>query len=327
MADLPPNVWDSRAPYATFLEYHKSLNRFLRVTRASYAIAEDVATRLRDDQPVEALQPAAIGEPRNSPAHHDFKHLRKSYCNTVGDFRNFIPDEERALHNAVAISAISVFESFSFCWIANMLLDCAATDRLDQVTKWQALARGMLEGRTPNGTLHDLLGRFPGAQERLSSVPPVKHDPATRKAVVEVSRFEQGALIYSELWRRIRNCLVHRHGRVDEAFVSKNRLAWARLREDIRGVPPLVPNSAIDLSPGLLAACLTVHDQLAKAMRDWLRHYSEERRGHVFAPGPYRGALKPEEMPPIPPLVLTEEEPALVFLRDHSDRGDQRRQA
>jgi hypothetical protein len=154
-------------------------------------------------------------------------------------------------------------------------------------------------------------------------MPPVKRDARTKEVVDELSRFEPNALIHGDLWRSIRNCLVHRHGLVDEDFIAGNQWAWERLRRDVRGVPPLVPNSLIALTPGLLSACLTVHDQLAKAMRNWLMDFSGEQRGHLSAPGPYRGAFKPDAVPPTPPLVLPGEQALLDRLR----RGGSGRQA
>lgn len=304
------NVWNVRAPYARYLEMHKQLNKDHQLRQITL---DRMKTELRnfplEQQVTEGMLNSLYGR-----SHRIAVRRYGQQAQTVKDMLN---DLERQYHesNKDTLQEIStLFEQFAICWCANMLLatlenkQSLSEDQKDLVVP---IAR---DGTTPrpkeqasggyqNG-ISQIVGAFSQFYQTLASVPRRKTNPKTRQPEATVSNEERGALRMVGFWKVVRNQIVHKNSVVDRGFIRRWSTIWDLLRSDLHGIPPLLVDASIPLRPAHVAASFTTHDLLAKGMRDVLVRYSNERRGHVFSPGPFRGAMDPEEMPDTLPALF-----------------------
>jgi hypothetical protein len=306
-------VWNSRAPYASFLEYHEHLNNHYRTTSLAYSHIREIISKL----PQERLLIEALAH--LNAKQRDKQAIQKiaATCERVGDLEEKLRYQYEILDQSLLVQISSLFEAFSICWSCNMLL--ATLENGDQLTYEQSeLVHWVAKkGRTPPprqiavnngpwiGGLTQIINAFPSFRSQLEGTSRRIKDPRTKRAEVSPCNPDVGALRVIEFWQDFRNLVVHSRRIVTREFHKKHSHVWGLLRSDLQHVPRLMIGYPVPLNAALVTASFTTHQVLAKAMRDMLIKYSKEKRGHVFSPGPFRGALRPHEMPPIPPLRLT----------------------
>ena len=147
------------------------------------------------------------------------------------------------------------------------------------------------------GGLSQIINSFPDESLKLEKTPRRIKEPNTDLKEKEPSDRNQSALRVVEFWQDFRNQVVHSDRQASVVFVNKHREVWDLLRSDLRGIPPLKKDLPIPLNTTLVTASFSTHGVLARKMRDILIAFSKEKRGHVFAPGAFKGKLKPEQMP------------------------------
>ena len=311
-------IWDSRAPYATFLEKHERINQSYRLTRIAYRLMEATCAGLPPDSSLtDVLVPLLAGRGNKQD-------IRK-YESRSPHIKNVLDDLTRQytlVDETVMLRNTSLFEAYSLSWCCNMLL--ATLENNYDLSREQkeitvcVVQKGRLpfprrvsgkNGRFYANGLSQIIHAFPKVRNRLTITPRRKKHPQTQRKEPPAYN-EVNALEVIEFWQDVRNLVIHNERIVTDGFVKKRSAIWDVLRSDLSYVPPIRVNHPLPLNTPLIAASLTTHALLAREMRDVLIQYSRERRGHVFAPGPFRGALSKEEMPSrIPSLILPEDRP------------------
>lgn len=292
-------IWNSRAPYATFLPKHKRINRFYRVTRLAYRLAGHACSTLSPDDSV--INATALFN--NQRGKKDIKKLAL-VSERVSDLLYDLQSQYEVLDEYILIMNSSLFEAFTFCWYTNMLL--ATLENNKTLNKEQLnLVKCVGTGRFPQLSLRQVIDAFPNVLKEVEKVPRKLKDPKTRKEETLSRGSNYGALKVVLFWRNFRNLVVHSNRLVTEKFYNDNNDVWEVLRSDFRGIPLLRKNQPVPLDVVLVTASFTSHQVLAQKMRDVLIDFSSQRRGHVKAPGPFEGKLAPSDMPPsIPPIWL-----------------------
>ena len=309
-------IWDSRAPYATYLRSHQHLNGFFRVTRCAYALGRDAANGRSADEPVERLMPDRPRRRRDGPS-FDFAALKRCDCHTIGAFASRFDELEDTLHRSILVMEVSLFESYVVCWAANMLLTAAETGHLGQIPSLGAIVDRLLDkGRLPEaGGVVALLQSFPDAKRRLRTEAPRKLDEEMTR-VRPLPRKGGDVLTLMEAWRILRNHVVHGDAPVTAALARNLAPIWDELHDrNYDGLPRLTVGTRLCLTPNLAVAALSVFGVFARVLWTHLLKYSAEKRGHANAPGPFLGPRRPEDMPSDPPLLLPGEERLVTQIR------------
>jgi hypothetical protein len=294
-------LWDTRAPYAFFLRKFESINRFYRATRIAYAITahscETSSTGTGDLTTFLTEHAGPKGDRRDIS-----KYAR--YVQSVEQLNDDLNNHAAELNRITIVRLCSLFEEYTLCWVCNMLLAILESEKVKQLSDKQIRLAEDVAGRCrlPQGGVPAAIRVFGDAKVTLSSTARRRTHPQTGQAE-EAAKLDASAEDVVEFWRQCRNILVHSDSQLSKEFVRRHTPVWDTLREDLRGVPALRRGAAIPLPPVLVTAAFTNHQRLALAMRDVLISFSGEKRGHVYAPGPFRGPLPPDKMPEaLPPL-------------------------
>jgi hypothetical protein len=296
-----PTLWQTRAPYAKFLEEFELLNKFYSGSRLSYALTRSSVASL----PASARTEESIGAILGGAAKRD----AKKYARQVPDVCDLLRElqlYEMDLDEAVLVRLSSLFEAFTLCWACNMFLAIleAEGELSDEQTK--LVDRIVGKGRAPFGGLTPVVQVFPDMKAVLGQAPRRMRDPRTGRLHEGQLTADVGALQAVDFWRNFRNLVVHGGRYVTGEFIRNHGHVWNVLRQDLYRIPPIRVGQPVPLSVTLITASFTNHQILAKAMRDSLIQVSGAKRGHVFAPGPFRGRVPPHEMPSVLPPLRTD---------------------
>ena len=104
-----PTIWNSRAPYASFLKKHELLNKYHRVTRISYSTLESSCHNLPHDDLITTHLPSLLA---CSTHKKDVKKLAL-FSERVGDVCNDLVYQYDVLEESVLVKISSLFESLS----------------------------------------------------------------------------------------------------------------------------------------------------------------------------------------------------------------------
>jgi hypothetical protein len=306
------NVWNVRAPYARYLELHKQLNNDYQLRQITLDRMKAELRKLpREQQVSQDMLKSLHGRPHRVAV--------RRYVQSARTVMDMLQDIERQYHESnkdTVQEVAALFEQFAVCWCCNMLLATLEVKHLltpDQEALIVPIAK---DGTTPRaralpngryeGGIRQIIAAFPEGRARLERVPRRKTNPQTRRPELPSSDWERGALRVVAFWKAVRDQIAHKAGTVDNRFLASWSRVWELLTQDLHGISSLKLHEEIPLRPCHVSASFTTHDLLAKGMRDVLIDYSKGLRGHVFSPGAFRGALKPEEMPASLPELITD---------------------
>jgi hypothetical protein len=310
---ISPIIWDSRAPYASFLKKHERLNKYYRITRVAYDRLEK--TCLDIDDPDSSLDILESDIARQETL-RDLKKLQK-VTKRIGDLESELKHQKDAFEESILVKISSLFEAFVKCWGCNMLL--AEIDQNASLSNDQeSLLIDLIEkGRIPSTTkdrgwktgISQIIDAFPSVVSSLEMAPRMCFNYATGKEVKVASSKDEGALRIVNFWQAFRNQVVHSDRIADRQFRQRNLPTWEILKSDLnhtvdRFCFDLEENKEIPLNEMMVTLSFATHASLAKTMQSELIEYSNDKRGHAFAPNPYRGRVPPEEMPSILPGLL-----------------------
>lgn len=310
-----PAIWPTRAPYAYFLEKHQHLNRSYRVTRIAYRLSEGICSKFSSGALIDEVIVPLLAFPEKKQDISKYV----LYAPQVGDMVADLKSQYELLDQIIMMRNSTLFEALMLSWCCNMFLATLENgQRLipEQLDLVECVAR---KGRIPfprknegknrtffvNGVTQ-IIDAFPGVKEELEEAPRRKKNPQTQKEETPPHHLDANALRIVEFWQDVRNLVVHNEGIVNPMFFRKQNHLWEILRSDLSFVPELREDAPIPLNGAMVTASLTTHALLAKKLRDILIRFSKERRGHVFAPGPFRGIVPQNQMPKsLPPLYMS----------------------
>ncbi len=267
----PPWIWDSAAPLPIFYQAHRDNNRMYWGARLSLKLASRELIHLAPrDETWKGIKDET--ESYNGRRGFDPQHLER-------DKKTL----RRLLAQAAIVKEASDFELFLGCWVWNMLLEMVGKKNQRPTTKHERLfSRIVDQHKMP--TRDEVLRAFPQAKEALNqaarrkSAPWLKDDQGTESS--------PSAWDVTEMWQEVRNRLVHKNGIVDKEFInSQYHKTWIAVCADKKGTAPLLLDSPFPLEQRHVEICFTNYDVAASALKKLLVTYSEERRGHIDAPG------------------------------------------
>jgi len=328
----PDGVWDSRAPFHDFFWGQLRIQR----DHNMIALAEaGVRRRLRDVPVTRASFRKLFDAKQDSEAGLAWGRYDRSYeaARRAGKVRPSLADIARdmrsALHRVRETSIIAyagLFELFVQCWALNVLLarlETGARRALTNAEEEMAMLLSPLHNKGRLPTWPDIVRAFPEVQAGLGALPHVFTDLKTGAPVVVPTEPELNCLRTLIFWRRFRNMVIHADGHVSEAFVAREGAFYERMCRPFVGVGRLAAGRRVKMWDALVMAVGTTHYRAAVWMRDWLIRMSDERRGHLDAPAPFKreGVYLDSYVPGPALLVDGDHEPSFVWAEKKRNRG------
>lgn len=326
----PPYIWDTRAPFSTFIHCHKVEAQQYWVNILSLNLLRlqgEQQQRESEDARVLFKQFGMFWELyRKSYGKVSVKKEAEYITPTASNLLQNLKQVESHLTEFAIVSHFGAFEQFMNCWAINMLLT-----KIEQAEKkghniyWSNELEKLYQGYYPNGkvpTIANILRAFPEAEYDLKRLPHPYLNPETKEELSEVLKPNVNAYKAITFWREWRNLFVHYQGVIQKGFYDKHISFWESLRSDYNTLPKLRLNERIKLDFPIYRTYTATIYKSAHALRDILCNESNERRGHVLAPGKQapKGKMDSEFFPKIKPPLLMEGDhlPSFFHKNQHS---------
>jgi len=308
----PSGMWDSRAPFHTYLFHHRNRLR-------TYGALTLGIQRLRVEAEATPAEPLSRKFFRVKQGGHlsdkAWRLYTKSFATTPnGDperptLQQVFDDLANCFWATTAWSVVDyagLFEVFGLSWLLNYLLarlesGAALTrDELRLASQISPLRKRLVLPPFPT-----IVSAIPMLEDGLKALPHVRTDPRTSQEVSTPITETLNALRTLEFWRDYRNLFVHHAGMVSLRFAGKHRAFVEDLRSLMPEIPSLAVGQRIQLRDDSFRAMSSVHYRAAQWMNEQLVALSGGRRGHPFAPSPVP-ALPWTNVPPKAPSLLVE---------------------
>jgi len=293
LASPPHWLWDSAAPYFTYLDAHRLNNIFYWGCRLG---VQSAAEQMKGE---------------NFPwrfTQYETQHYPWSEEKTLG------PDKAAillALAQAAIVREGSNFDMFLACWMWNMML--ALRENGNTPTDKQSVVFDQIVKKKRVPTRGQMLAAFEEAPAHLMSASRRERSPRPRfrYKIPEASSWDA-----ITLWHNVRHRIMHMDGLVDRSFLADTDLVrtWERLCADKGIASRLIEGQTFPLEARHVTACFTNYKVAAKALRDLLITFSGQKRGHIDAPGPFldRKGLPPGTVVDVPCLSLRTKKKAIL---------------
>lgn len=328
----PAGVWDSRAPFHTYLPLHREhLRTYTVLTQSIQKIRAECAQR-----PSERLSRAFFAAKKGGQLSDKmwYTYVRSRHVAdatpprppTLEQVRNDLGTAFWRLTAWAIISYSAMFETYVQCWFLNYALSKLEGGTL--LTPGEASTTRRL---SPLGeriilpSFSRIVRTVAPLNSGLRSLAHIRTDPGTGKEVTAPVSERLNALRTIEFWRDYRNLLVHSSGMTSRRFFDRENEFVEELRSLMPEVPPLTVGHLIRLRDDSFRAMTSVHYNAAVWMNDELTKLSGGRRGHPFAPSqppPDPWTDVPVSAPPL--LVDGDHEPSLRWTKDVQFRTEVR---
>ena len=307
MVVRPSGIWDSRAPFHTFMKINKADSRAYEITRLCIE-------RVTSDLPVAREAGKTLEEfivPKTDIARRAWRNYAKAQLRrnregviqkpAYGHMKHDLIMSNEILKFSTLVRSITLFESYLNCWLLNYLLcklelDQALTESERKFAHLTSPVHG--SGTPPNinmilrePVITNVLGDKAGETEFAGKV---GHD-------------KYSLLDHAFFWIHYRNCLVHNGGLCTPRTFNRHKEFWSDCMSEFARdrFEERVP---LTLSFELLHRCRFNIYQSAGRLEHSLKEKSRERRGHPWAPSPF-----PSGDDAIPPP----DAPAMLIEGDH----------
>ena len=306
MVVRPSGIWNSRAPFHTFLQINKANSRAYELTRMCLE-------RIKQEMPVAREGGETLEEflgKTNDISRRAWKNYAKAINkrNREGQIQN--PAYGHTKHDLIMcdeilkfstfVRSMTLFESYVNCWLLNYLL-C-------KLELGEALNRSEGEFARQSSPVHGL-GTPPNITKILTSVTLVEstlgdifdNRPSTGNPEPSDRTNENANLsLFDEMffWVQYRNCIIHNGGLCTPRLFNKYQHLWLGCMSEFTRdrFEERVP---LTLSIELLHRCRLNIYHAAIALEDSLKTMSRGRRGHSWAPGerPQEEIAPPKDAP------------------------------
>lgn len=324
----PSGVWDTRAPFNTFLRHHNhindvfhSLNLVIGWTSLQVHLA-GAEMPARQFLVVKRLPKVhALSFPSYQTTLTSGPEKRTP---TAADIRRSMQRALPSITHQALVSLSATFETFCQCWALNMLLSS-----LERSIPWTGAQRTLAKRCWPIGdnrhfpSMHDIVRAFPVLRDELSALPHIFKHPTTKAPVIAPLTPRLSSYAAVLFWRDWRNVLVHGGGMVSEHFANKHRAFLHEARQTFP-IGDMVVGQVLPLKHASFRAAATVHYRAAHRLREVLADYSQSRRGHLAAPGPR--IESGDYVAPKPMLIEGDHELSYRWTADPRTRTDLRNQ-
>jgi hypothetical protein len=310
----PSGVWDSRAPFHTYLSFHR---RILR----SYNVLCLAVERLKRDakDPTVAAQSGRTwlrAKDGSFQAGLSWQNYRRTFPRLdaatrpspkAAEIVGHLEEAFDGLKEQALVAFASTFETFPQTWALNTLLA-----KLEQGVGWGRTERRLAESfSVEHNTGEDLpslpriLQAMPEIEEGLRNVPAfVTSDESNSEQAAPLTS-EFNALKAIRCWRALRNLLVHRGGILNGRFLRRHGDFFEALQTHYPYMPTLQVGGRMPFFDAVVRSVGIVHYRAALWMSDRLEAVSGGGRGHPFAPSPKpQTFLFKGKVPPAPPLLV-----------------------
>jgi len=313
----PSGVWDTRSPLIKFNQNNHYINQIYYSSILSFT---KVQVECSDFDENTLASTFFCHRKKSNLARNVWSAFKKSFPSDIKGNRNppIISDVQRisylSVHAVTEYALIkygALFESYAQCWALNYLLSRLENGFL--LTKKESDLVQMFSPRNKRNNFipgwRHIYKSIPIIYDLLSDEPHIKTNPFTKKEVNEPINSKTNAFTVINLWRDWRNSIVHQSGMINERFYNKNKQVWTDMQKLFPKNIELLKGERLPCDHTTFRAVTTVHSRAAKAMRDLLVKTSNERRGHVHAPGKAwnykQGLMPPEKIPDkLPPMLM-----------------------
>lgn len=289
LASPPPWLWDSAAPYFTYLQAHQDNNSFYWGCRL--AVTGSASAMKKNLFPWEQV--------RYEKEHYPWSH----------ESQTLDPDKKAillGLAEAAIIREGSTFDMFLACWLWNMmlaLLENGDTPSPDHETTFSEIIED--HKVPPRGRM---LRCFAG-ESHLRRSKHVERYPRPNRTHQFPAANAWNAIV---LWHEVRHRIIHRGSMIDRTFFTDDRQlleTWQRICEEKGSSTVLKEGQRLALEGKHVTACLANYKAAATALRFVLINFSGEKRGHSDAPQPFQNRKKrpPGTVVEVPGLFFTTE--------------------
>lgn len=274
--------------YERYLERHKELGRRLAATLIAMDLAEPYVTRFSGEKLVREL-------PRLRKRGLRSRLIVSGYLKpdtirsgrepaTASDFRADIENTIFALCRSIVIDALSALEEA----LKEYGRELAARE-FGKGNRGSAIVdlirRSYLPHESPN--LSHLCKAASDVENALSDLPPVfiRDEHGDRREVTLPGGWSAFKVL--EMWRQVRNQLVHGNDLVEPQFLQQYKKVWAAIDKAAKyrtshrsgpGTGTLVAGQRFQLTPGHAVYCLISCQQVVRALRDVLEPTQMRRR-------------------------------------------------
>ena len=338
----PFGIWNSRAPFHTWLPLFKSANRVSALSvLCTNRIAGDLDLTVAKSKSIKGYLTSrnTTGEARAAKAWQLYRAslgkdpdgaLRRPQ---IGELKNDLGTIVTHSRHANVIQLYSIFETFLNCWVLNYLLA-----KLEANHEWTESERRLAQRLSP---LHGkgfavsvvhVFDALPDVARRLSNVPHVFRHPTTQETLLAPIHPMVNVKTSLDFWREFRNRLVHTGGLCTPKFARDFEVYWNEcLRPLGAHIPELKSRSRLPLLDRMSASCQLIFYRAALSLNDWLEEYSEGRRGHPWAPSANflraTDPVKVFEFPDSGPLLLPGDHDLSYKLSPKTQRNTSSREA
>lgn len=307
----PSGIWNTRAPFHTFLKVHKGQSRAYDLTTLCLERVGWDLPRAREDG--KTLEEFLVVDKSNR-SQRAWRNYSKAQTerNLQGELKKPIYSNTRhdliMAHESLKRSALaftfSLFEAYVNCWLLNYLLY-----KLETEQEWSKIEREFakqvspVHGSKTTPNLAKIIPSIPALKNALASL---SHDG------IELFAGEQSAVEFTcfdaiKFWRQYRNCLVHNGGFCTPKFFEQQEQYWLKCMQPFAR-DKFEERKPLPLSTELLQNCRVTIYKSARALEKSLEEMSEGKRGQPWAPEP-----RPAE-DTLPPNAS----PAMLLDGDHS---------
>jgi hypothetical protein len=296
MVIRPSGVWNTRAPFHSFLQEYKAANRV-------YALSVLAASRVRRDLEHPTRQPFSVrkyfspsdgGLRRDAWAWHYYRSAFSKDLMAGGAPPTPTRDQVcenlegviGAARRATLIRLATLFEMYTQCWTLNYLLARLETNMLwTNEERFLANALSPVHGKEQIPSVSVVFRCLPELRRALQSLPPYFSDPKTKERLVKPLSAIVTSFSAVHFWIDLRNIIVHKFGLLPRGFCLKYAEFWNAFRMAYPFLPELKAMQRVLIYHEMVQSMALAVYRSALCMSDELERLSGERRGHPWAPG------------------------------------------
>jgi hypothetical protein len=226
---------DTNSPFGKFVKRHEAANRWFRSTNIAYMAAKMLAGE-RD--------PMALAQtllPKKLRWKHTFQHypgrhsdLGRTSRATVADFLQDLKEGWNAVLRATIIREVGALEIFLRDWATDALYAAITAEGASLRCATKQALRTALEDLTSDPfrtvSLTKIGGFFPAVKGVLTESTHLR----SLRPMLAPGTPDLNCQSAAELWREVRNLLLHHDGIVHSRFVEKHGGLWMALQKDAR---------------------------------------------------------------------------------------------
>lgn len=325
----PSGIWNSRAPFHDYLNYHRLINRAFHIQILAIEKLDLEAEQLPLANPARGFFKAKKTSKLAGRSWHAYKRsfprppneppIHPTVKQVLLDLQLLIP----AFTEYAIISYSSLFEAYIQCWALNHLLSVLENDK-----QWTQEERHLAMSFCPilnDGHIPTVLKigtAIPFLVEGLSKLPHVQTNQENNNELESPITPNLNAWRTILFWRDWRNLLIHRSGLISRQFFDKHYVFYEEYKANYPFMPDLRVGEKLELTDSIFIGIVATHYKASIWANQQLEINSVGKRGHPYAPN-----KKPEGKywvnPPLrSPLLLLEgdQEQSLQWVNDKEFR-------